>query len=257
MNKLIEIINGSTLHGTQIEEQGSDLDLMSVCTETKARFIGLHPSDVSQLHDVQREIDGKTYKVDLVTYGLRKFVGLALKSNPTILQLFFVQEDQCLLLSPRGRELQGFRDMFLSKNVYGPFAGYLNEQMRRLKGEQGQKKGVRPHLVEQFGYDTKYAGHVVRLGLQGAELLREGKMYLPMRKNDAELVKKVRRGGFTFSQFETLAKDLDADLTVAYNNSPLPEKISEESKLAIESWMIDTYMEAWSKENGKRQQEVR
>jgi hypothetical protein len=38
----------------------------------------------------------------------------------------------------------------------------------------------RPELVAVHGYDTKYAMHALRLGLQGIELLSTGRITLPV-----------------------------------------------------------------------------
>ena len=38
----------------------------------------------------------------------------------------------------------------------------------------------RPELVAVHGYDTKYAMHALRLGLQGIELLTTGRITLPV-----------------------------------------------------------------------------
>jgi hypothetical protein len=45
----------------------------------------------------------------------------------------------------------------------------------------------RPELVAVHGYDTKYAMHALRLGLQGVELLSSGKITFPVPEPDREL----------------------------------------------------------------------
>lgn len=52
----------------------------------------------------------------------------------------------------------------------------------------------RPELVERFGYDTKFAMHAVRLGLQGVEYVETGKITLP--SPDAQLLQAIRSGAF-------------------------------------------------------------
>src|SRR5688572_31106775 len=42
----------------------------------------------------------------------------------------------------------------------------------------------RPELEEMYGFDTKYAMHMLRLGFQGVELLTTGRLNLPMRSEE-------------------------------------------------------------------------
>jgi hypothetical protein len=62
----------------------------------------------------------------------------------------------------------------------------------------------RPELVATHGYDTKYAMHALRLGLQGVELLTTGRITLPVPEPDRAYLRSVRRGE------RSLAEVLDA-----------------------------------------------
>jgi hypothetical protein len=44
------------------------------------------------------------------------------------------------------------------------------------------------------GYDTKYAMHALRLGLQGVELLSTGRITLPGPEPDRTYLRSIRRG---------------------------------------------------------------
>jgi hypothetical protein len=52
----------------------------------------------------------------------------------------------------------------------------------------------RPELVAVHGYDTKYAMHALRLGLQGVELLTTGRITLPVPEPHRAYLRSVRRG---------------------------------------------------------------
>jgi len=52
----------------------------------------------------------------------------------------------------------------------------LQAQKQRLTGERGQKRIHRPELEEMYGFDTKCAMHMLRLGFQGVELLTTGRL---------------------------------------------------------------------------------
>jgi len=45
-----------------------------------------------------------------------------------------------------------------------------------------------------YGFDTKYAMHMLRLGFQGVELLTTGRLSLPMREPERSYLLDVRRG---------------------------------------------------------------
>jgi hypothetical protein len=59
---------------------------------------------------------------------------------------------------------------FVSRLAASRFLGYLQSQRAAMTGEVGAHTN-RPELVAEHGYDTKYAMHALRLGVQGVELL--------------------------------------------------------------------------------------
>jgi hypothetical protein len=81
-----------------------------------------------------------------------------------------------------GRELRALSPKIVSRRVQAPYLGYLQAQKQRLTGERGQKRIHRPALEQLYGFDTKYAMHMLRLGFQGVELLTAGRLSLPMRE---------------------------------------------------------------------------
>ncbi len=67
----------------------------------------------------------------------------------------------------------------MSRQAAGRYLGYLKGQKAAMTGQPGAHTN-RPELVATHGYDTKYAMHAVRLGLQGIELLTTGRITLPV-----------------------------------------------------------------------------
>lgn len=109
-------------------------------------------------------------------YSLRKWTRLALKGNPTIMLLLFTPEEQLVYCDELGAELRALTPSIISRRVQGPFLGYLKAQNQRLTGERGQKRIHCPELEEMYGFDTKCAMHMLRLGFQGVELLTTGRL---------------------------------------------------------------------------------
>ena len=54
----------------------------------------------------------------------------------------------------------------------------MQRQRERMIGTRGQMNVTRPELISKYGYDTKYAGHLVRLGYQGIEVMLSGGLTL-------------------------------------------------------------------------------
>src|SRR2546423_1793482 len=72
--------------------------------------------------------------------------------------------------------------------------GCLPAQKQAMLGQRGGHRPTRPELVEAHGHDTKFAGHVLRLGYQGVEFLESGRITLPMPEPQRQRVLAVRRG---------------------------------------------------------------
>lgn len=244
MKKILEVVVGSTVHGTSVDDGLEDLDLMSVMLEDQQTFCGFGPQDTWTKRTKPQGVRSEAGDIDWVGYGLRKYLHLALKGNPTILLALFVPDHHVREITPEGTMLRSLAPLIASKQAYEPFRGYMRQQIERMEGTRGQRNVTRPELVEKYGYDTKFAGHAVRLGLQGKELLRTGRLSLPMRDDERALVVKIRTGGYTLEQVLEMAKLLEIQLDREHAESPLPDK---PDVAGIERWMLEIYLAHWSK----------
>src|SRR5436190_23165713 len=91
-----------------------------------------------------------------------------------------------------------------------------------MLGGRGQLRVTRTELVERFGFDTKYAGHMLRLGIQGVEFLETGRITLPMPEPARSHILAVRRGEVPLNQVLIEAKHLENRLLDLADTSPLP-----------------------------------
>lgn len=234
---------GSTVHGTNVAQQ-DDRDEMAIAIEPMEYVIGLKHWESTVERTQPDGVRSGPDDLDLVTHSLRKYCSLALRGNPTMQIPLFVPESAIIATSVLGRELIRRRDMFLSRQCGKAFLGYMNDQRKRLAGESGGRHGKqRPELVEKYGFDTKYAGHIVRLGLQGLELMTDGHLSLPMKPQDAQLVLDVRTGKWTQDAVLRLAGELQAGLERSLDKGPLPEKPDTE---AIDNFLREAYCRAWA-----------
>lgn len=213
---------GSTAHGMSIADQ-DDLDLTLVRIEPWVELIT--GTNKRQSMMVRSQPEGERSgpgDLDINVYTFRKFVGLLANGNPSILGAAFSpiwwENEQIFIDWDRLRELAQ------SKRAGNAYLGYMKQQLERWLGKRGQKNVNRPELVEKFGYDTKYAGHIIRLGIQGQQYLRDGYLKLPLEPEDAITIKQVRRGEMSQKDALKLAFYLEEGLYKALQGSTLPEK---------------------------------
>ena len=239
---ILEVIVGSTLHGTSVDDGLEDLDIMAITVEDAKNFIGFAPKDTWVWRTKPDGARSEAGDIDLSIYGLRKYLSLALKGNPTILLALFAPREFIKRYDSRGSRLRELAPHIISQQVYKPFRGYMTQQHERLLGLRGQRNVTRPELVNKYGYDTKYAGHIVRLGVQGIEILTTGRVTLPMKQADRDLVLSVRTGKYKLAEVSELIIAAEEGIEHAFKESPLP---LWPDQAVVEDWMMTTYTETW------------
>lgn len=158
---------------------------------------------------------GRTY--DLTIYGIVKFFALAMENNPNVIDALFTPVN-CVLHSTRVGELvRENRRLFLHRGSWAKFKNYAYSQLHKLSIKV--PRGKRAELVEQHGFDTKFAYHVVRLLSEVEMILVEGDIDL-QRHN--EPLKAIRRGEWTEERLRRWCAEKEADLERAYAASRLP-----------------------------------
>lgn len=225
---ILKIINGSHLYGLNHED--SDLDYIGVFVEPPSTVFSLAHTDSRPLHDRVHDApsiagaDSIAGAEDGMAYSVRKFFSLAMQGNPSILACLFAPTSRVEFATELGWSILKYRDLFVSSQAGPRFKGYLHSQYLRLTGERNDHTPVRPELVEKYGYDTKYAMHALRLGLQGCEFLRSGTITLPMPEDERKLCLAVRHGGFSLDDVLNMIKDVEADLSALVDSNDLPSE---------------------------------
>jgi len=87
----------------------------------------------------------------------------------------------------------------------------------KFEGYMGQKRKA---LVEQHGYDTKNASHLIRLLRMGIEFLRTGE--LTVTRPDARELLDIKQGKWTLERVQAEANELFENISEVYDKSPLP-----------------------------------
>lgn len=239
---------GSTVHGLNVTGQ-DDLDEMGVCIEPPDYVLGLRDFEQWVYRTQPEGVRSGHGDLDLTIYGLRKFVRLAAKGNPSILVLLFVPRIMVSVRTTLGEELQSMADAFASKIAIHKFLGYMVAQKERLLGERGQMRVHRPELIETHGFDVKYAMHALRLGYQGIEFSETGRITLPMPEATRAVVRAVRRGEHALAEVRSMYEEIEAKLRLALTSSPLPQ---EPDWYRINSFLIRCYMAHWKSDHRVR-----
>jgi len=236
-NVILRGVVGSNAHGLQVDDQ-DDRDEMGICVEPFEHFFGLRKRFEQWVHRTQPE--GKRSgpgDLDLVVYSLAKWAHLALKGNPTILTLLYLPRNLVTFTTIAGEQLREMRDAFLSQRMLDSYLGYMRQQRGRM--ENKVKMPNRPELVARYGFDTKYAGHVIRLGHQGIELATKGYLTLPMEDPIRSHIIGVRTGKVAESDVLSEAAHLEHELLRLKEQNDLPP---EGDWKAVEDFVLDCYL---------------
>lgn len=243
---ILRVPAGSNLHGLNVSGT-DDSDEVGICVEDIDAAIGF--SEFEQyIYRTAAEREGKhdapsrAGDLDLTIFSLRKFLRLAMQGNPQILQCLFVPAALCLQRDARGASLQELAPLIVSRHAGARYLGYLEAQRQRLLGERGQKKVNRPELDAKFGFDTKYAMHILRLGFQGVELMSTGRLTLPMAEKDRAFVYATRLGEVPLQDVLTKAGELEREIKDLLDDAPIA---AEPAREQLQAWMVRMYFENW------------
>ena len=241
--EILRTVVGSGVHGIAIPGT-DDHDEMGVFVEPAECVVGLAPPVPHYVFRTQPEgARSGPGDVDLVMYSLRKYLRLATKGNPTALLPLFAQSDAVLVLTPPGEELRALAPAVLSQRAVRRFLGFMNSQRERLLGRG--KAPNRPELVARYGYDVKYASHALRLAYQGREVLRDGRLTLPMPAAERAEVLRVKSGGVpelvdVLDRIAAVQAEIEERLDAG--RTPLP---AEPDLDAVSAWATATHRRHW------------
>ena len=256
---ILRVQVGSGVHGTSINGQ-DDRDEMGICLEP--------PEYVTGLARVPRGIDGSGDEIDfeqfqrhtvwdkpggldnrlgagdldVVVYSARKWCRLALAGNPTVLLAIFVPDEEVVYRNACGVELVDNAHRFVSALAAQRFIGYLRSQKAAMTGEVGAHTN-RPELVTVHGYDTKFAMHALRLGLQGVELLTTGRITLPVPEPQRTYLRQVRRGDVRLDEVVAEVEAAEARLVSLRDDSGLPER---PDRRWVDEWLHRSHLAYWN-----------
>lgn len=225
---------GSRAYG--ISNEASDHDLMGIAVEPEEYVLGLKKFEQYQSTNGVRSTAEDT---DETIYSLRKWAGLAAKGNPTVQMALFASSYE--IKTELGQMILDNRDAFISAEAGSRYLGYMQGQRLALMGQKS-KRTNRPELVKEYGYDTKFAYHMLRLGFQGLELVTSGRIELPMNTYYVEYLKKVRAGEINLEEVLWQSHQLEDNLKREIASTSLP-KVANYDR--VNQLLIKIYKETW------------
>lgn len=224
-----EVIMGSYAYG--VSKDSSDIDVYGFAIPPKqiifphlAGFIsgfGQQPEKFEQwqLHHL---VDGST-EYDFSIYNIVKYFSLVMSNNPNMVDSLFVPDNCILYESPIAKMVREKALLFLHKGSYHTFKGYAYQQLSKLK-VKNPTQGPRLESVQKYGYDVKFAYHIVRLIDEVDQILNETTLVLG---RNADEMKAVRNGEWSLERVEKFFDDKLAYLEKSYAESTLQHSPNE------------------------------
>lgn len=226
---LYEVIMGSMAYG--VSSDSSDMDVYGFAIPPKEMLFPHLRGEIPGFDECKPQFDqyqrhhildgsalgGKGREYDLTLYSITKYFRLLTDNNPNIIDSLWVPHNCILYSTPLADRIREKRQVFLHKGCWLKFKGYAYAQIRKL--ETKQPEGKRRDLVDKYGYDVKFAYHVVRLLNEVEQLMTE--QNLDSQRNNEQL-KSIRNGEWTFEQLQQYFVKKEQDLESLYTRCELP-----------------------------------
>jgi hypothetical protein len=188
---------GSTAYG--LSQEGSDVD---------RRGFYLPPAELAwSLAGVPDQLESDNEEV---YWEAEKFIRLALKANPNVLECFYSPlVETC---TPLAQELIELRHIFLSQYVHRTYNAYVLSQFKKLEQDLRNHGQIR----------WKHVMHLIRLLLSGVQVLKHG--FVPLCVDEyRDRLLAIRRGEVPWPEVERWRLDLHHELDAALGSTNLPE----------------------------------
>ncbi len=146
-----------------------------------------------------------------VYWELQKFLVLALKANPNVLECLYTPLVE--KATPLAEELLAMRSIFLSRMVYQTYNGYVMSQFKKMQAD------IRNHGQVKW----KHVMHLIRLLLSGTGVLRDGIVPTNVDTHHDRLLA-IRRGEIPWDEVENWRLRLHQEFNAAFETTKLPQR---------------------------------
>lgn len=196
---IFKVMVGSRAYG--LDGEGSDTDW---------RGIYLPPADLHwSIYGVPEQLEPPD--VDECYWELGKFVRLALKANPNVLECLYSPHIE--IANEVAQDLLSIRQSFISKMIYQTYNRYVMSQFKVM--QRSRERGT--------GFRTKHAMHLIRLLLSGLSILEHGEVPLLVQAHREALLE-IKHGEMNWEEIDAWRLRIHQDFDRAFEASSLPQR---------------------------------
>ncbi len=196
---ILRCVIGSRAYGLETEE--SDTDRRGVYLPTARQ----HWSLCGVPEQLENEETQEVY------WELQKFITLALKANPNVLECLYSPLVE--YKTGLGAELLSIRERFLSQLVFQTFSGYVASQFKKMQAD------IRNHGNVKW----KHVMHLIRLLISGTNILNKAEVAVDVGEHRSVLLQ-IRSGEMPFEQADQLRSHWQNEFEAAFKVTPLPKR---------------------------------
>jgi uncharacterized protein len=179
-------------------------------SDTDLRGIYLPPADLHwSMYGVPEQIENK--ENEECYWELQKFLLLALKANPNVLEC--LNTPLIEFKNEIADELLSIKQAFFSKLVYQTYNGYVMSQFKKLEQDLRSVGTIR----------WKHAMHLIRLLLQGIEIMKSGELNVQVSQFRDKLLE-IKSGEMLWESVNDWRLLLHKEFEQAFNETKLPER---------------------------------
>lgn len=160
-------------------------------------------------------------KYDFQIYNIIKYFRLCADCNPNMIDSLFTNRVDVVHSTAMAELVRDNRKLFLSKKAWHTFKGYAYSQLSKL---DRKPEGKRKEIVDKYGFDVKYAYHIVRLIDEVEQILTIGDIDLHRAK---EHMKAVREGRVSKDEIREWFSIKEKTLEKVYHESKIPYEPQE------------------------------
>ena len=216
---------GSVAYG--VSSGNSDNDVYGFCVPPKAdifphlrgEIMGFGKQHKRFNQWQEHHVNAEDSQWDFCVYSIVRFFHLCMDNNPNMVDALFVPTNCVIHATAIGQKVRENRHIFLHRGAWHKLKGYAYSQLHKMEIKSPEAGSRRAASVKEFGYDVKFAYHVVRLLDEIEQILAGGDLNLQRAK---ETLKAIRRGEWTVAQIREFFSDKERDLEHLYEQSSLP-----------------------------------
>lgn len=218
MIEILKVITGSRAYGLATEK--SDTDYRGV-------FV-ISTRDILKLTKTRQTVSKLNGKEDDVAHELEKFLFLAIKSNPSILDVF---ASPVVMRTLEGNELRKlFPYVWSSKYVKDAFLGYSRSQRRFIDDYLYTERALKAAVAR------------IRVLYQGTELLKTGELIINLKGSPIYgFCKRMRQKMINWKNFSIIENTWETNLLEAYEKNS--DKVVDIDK--VNNFLLDIRKRYW------------